>query len=62
MQRLVRWPSIFNFVANRAAHNPTLAETLSQMFLDLDLRARLKQPKFYVKLLFGGQKRTPLKS
>jgi len=61
LQRLVRWPGLFNFVANRAAHNPTLAETLSQMFLDIDLRERLKQPRFYVQLLFGGQKRTPLK-
>jgi flavin-dependent dehydrogenase len=60
LQRLMRWPSLFNFVANRAAHNPTLAETLSMMFLDIDLRARLKQPKFYLQLLFGGQKRTPL--
>jgi geranylgeranyl reductase family protein len=59
LQRLMRWPSLFNFVANRAAHNPTLAETLSTMFLDIDLRARLKQPKFYVQLLFGGKKRTP---
>ena len=54
MQRLLNFPSLFNIVANRAANNPTLAETLSQMFLDLDLRERLRQPKFYFKLLFGG--------
>jgi len=62
MQRLLRFPSLFNFIANRAVANPTLAETLSMMFVDIDLRARLKQPKFYLQLLFGGQKRTPLKS
>ncbi|AYA38855.1 geranylgeranyl reductase family protein [Hymenobacter oligotrophus] len=53
MQRLLRWPSLFNFVANRAARNPTLAETLSAMFLDLDLRERLRQPSFYLRLLAG---------
>ena len=55
MQRLLNFPSLFNIVANRAARNPTLAETLSAMFLDLDLRERLRQPSFYFKLLFGGK-------
>jgi len=55
MQRLLNFPSLFNFVANRAIKNPTLAETLSMMFLDLDLRERLRQPGFYFKLLFGGK-------
>lgn len=53
MQRLLNFPSLFNFIANRATKNPTLAETLSMMFLDLDLRERLRQPSFYFKLLFG---------
>ncbi|UOQ55421.1 NAD(P)/FAD-dependent oxidoreductase [Hymenobacter cellulosivorans] len=53
LQRLLQFPSLFNFVANRAANNPTLAETISGMFLDLDLRERLRQPSFYLKLLFG---------
>jgi geranylgeranyl reductase family protein len=53
MQRLLNYPCLFNFVANRAANNPTLAETISNMFLDLDLRERLRQPSFYVKLLLG---------
>ncbi|RYU82105.1 NAD(P)/FAD-dependent oxidoreductase [Hymenobacter persicinus] len=56
MQRLLNFPTLFNFIANRAASNPTLAETLSSMFMDLDLRERLRQPSFYVKLLFGGKK------
>ena len=54
MQRLLNFPSLFNIVANRAASNPTLAETLSMMFMDLDLRERLRQPGFYFRLLFGG--------
>ncbi|UOQ74679.1 NAD(P)/FAD-dependent oxidoreductase [Hymenobacter cellulosilyticus] len=53
LQRLLQFPALFNFVANRAANNPTLAETISGMFLDLDLRERLRQPSFYLKLLFG---------
>ncbi|TGE16839.1 NAD(P)/FAD-dependent oxidoreductase [Hymenobacter elongatus] len=55
MQRLLNFPTLFNFVANRAANNPTLAETLSSMFMDLNMRERLRQPSFYVKLLFGGK-------
>ncbi|WP_236705047.1 hypothetical protein [Hymenobacter sp. AT01-02] len=53
MQRLLSYPWLFNFVASRAANNPTLAETISNMFLDLDLRERLRQPSFYLKLLLG---------
>jgi geranylgeranyl reductase family protein len=55
MQRLLNFPSLFNIVANRAVNNPTLAETLSAMFMDLDLRERLRQPSFYFRLLFGGK-------
>ncbi len=55
MQRLLNFPSLFNFVANRAARNPTLAETFSMMFLDLDMRQRLRQPGFYFRLLFGAK-------
>ena len=55
MQRLLNFPSLFNIVANRAVKNATLAETLSMMFMDLDLRERLRQPSFYFKLLFGGK-------
>ena len=53
MQRLLDYPWLFNFIANRAANNPTLAETISNMFLDLNLRERLRKPSFYLKLLMG---------
>ena len=53
LQRLLEYPWLFNFLAARAARNATLAETLSCMLLDLDLRARLKQPSFYLKLLLN---------
>jgi len=53
MQQLVNYPSLFNFVVRKANSNALLKETISAMFEDLDLRARLKDPKFYFKLLFS---------
>ena len=53
MQQLVNFPSLFNFVVRKANSNQLLRETISTMFEDLDLRARLKDPKFYFKLLFS---------
>ncbi len=53
MQQLVNFPSLFNFVVRKANSNTLLRETISAMFEDLDLRARLKDPKFYFKLLFS---------
>jgi geranylgeranyl reductase family protein len=53
MQQLVNYPSIFNFVVKKANSNPLLKETISAMFEDLDIRARLKDPRFYFKLLFS---------
>jgi len=53
MQRLLAYPWLFDFVANRATRNPALAKTLTNMFLDLDLREDLRRPGFYLKLLFG---------
>ncbi|PKV62468.1 NAD(P)/FAD-dependent oxidoreductase [Pontibacter ramchanderi] len=53
MQRLLDYPWLFNQVASKASKNKALAETISCMFTDLDLRERLKQPSFYLKLLFN---------
>jgi menaquinone-9 beta-reductase len=53
MQQLVNYPSIFNFVVRKANSNKVLAETISCMFEDLEVRARLKDPLFYLKLLFA---------
>jgi geranylgeranyl reductase family protein len=53
MQQLVNFPSLFNFVVKKANSNLLLKETISAMFEDLDLRGRLKDPKFYFKLLFS---------
>ena len=53
MQQLVNFPSLFNFVVQKANSNKMLGETISCMFEDLDMRARLKNPLFYLKLLFS---------
>ncbi|MBL0072155.1 MAG: geranylgeranyl reductase family protein [Bacteroidetes bacterium] len=53
MQKLCKYPWLFNFVINKAEKNRTFRETISCMFDDLDLRARFKQPSFYFKLLFN---------
>lgn len=53
IQRLLNRPWLFNFVANRAVKNKTIQETMSCMFDDLNMRAKLKSPAFYFKLLFN---------
>lgn len=53
MQRLCKYPWLFNFVVNKAHKNRTLRETISCMFEDLDLRAKLRNPLFYFKLLLN---------
>jgi geranylgeranyl reductase family protein len=54
LQKLCNYPSLFNFVVNKANKNETFRETISCMFDDIDLRAKFKQPSFYFKMLFGG--------
>lgn len=53
LQSLADRPWLFDFVVDRANRNPALADTISSMFNDLDLRERLKQPGFYMDLLLG---------
>jgi menaquinone-9 beta-reductase len=53
MQKLCKFPWLFNFVVNKAHKNKALRETISCMFEDLDLRAKLRNPLFYVKLLMN---------
>lgn len=53
LQRLAQRPWLFNFVVNKATRNPVLADTISCMFNDLDLRDRMRRPGFYLRLLFG---------
>lgn len=53
LQQLANMPWLFDLVVDRATRNPVLADTISSMFNDLDLRARLRSPAFYARLLFG---------
>ena len=53
LQQLAHKPWLFNFVVDRANKNPALADTISSMFTDLDLRERLKKPGFYWDLVVG---------
>lgn len=53
LQQLSRYPWLFNWVVKKAHHNRALRESLTGMFDDLALRKRLKQPGFYLDLLFN---------
>ena len=53
LQKLLRFPGLFNFVVSKAEHNPYLKETIASMMDDIDIREKLKQPSFYFKLLFN---------
>lgn len=53
LQRLCRYPWLFNFVVNKANKSPSLSKTISSMFADLDLRDQLRKPSFYFKILFN---------
>lgn len=53
LQKLVQQKWLFNFFVNRANKNPAILDTISGMYLDMDLRAQLLSPKFYWDLLFG---------
>lgn len=52
MQQLSRQQWLFDLVVRKAGKNPTLRETITCMFEDIDLRDRLRSPSFYFKLLF----------
>ena len=53
MQKLCRYPWLFNLVVNKAEKSPSLSKTISCMFTDLDLRDQLRKPSFYFNILFN---------
>jgi geranylgeranyl reductase family protein len=53
LQKLCRFPWLFNFVVNKAHKSPSLGKTISSMFTDLDLRDQLRKPSFYARILFN---------
>jgi geranylgeranyl reductase family protein len=53
LQRLCKYPWLFNFVVNKAAKSASLRNTISCMFSDMDLREQLSKPSFYLRILFN---------
>ena len=53
LQKLTNQAWLFNFVVNKASKSKTLRETITCMFEDLDMRSRLRNPLFYLKLLLN---------
>jgi menaquinone-9 beta-reductase len=53
MQKLTTYPWLFNFVVNRIHSSRTLQEVFTNMFTDLELRAKMQNPMFYIKLLLN---------
>lgn len=51
MQELIRFPWLFNLVVNKASRSEELRDTIACMFEDIDLRGRLKDPRFYWRVL-----------
>ena len=53
LQNLLHFPWLFNLVVNKAGKNDQLKDLISSMFVDPNIKSRLKNPLFYLKLLFG---------
>ncbi|MBK7384002.1 MAG: NAD(P)/FAD-dependent oxidoreductase [Flavobacteriales bacterium] len=53
LQSLANKPWLFDLVVDRANSNPALADTISSMFTDMNMRERLKKPGFYMDLMLG---------
>jgi hypothetical protein len=54
LQKLVRYPWLFNWVVGKANRNSSLRTMMTMMFENLDLRKELSRPSFYWKLLVNG--------
>jgi geranylgeranyl reductase family protein len=52
MQRLGRYPRLFDWVVGRVARSPALQTLFTQMFDNVDLRKQLRSPQFYGRLLW----------
>lgn len=53
LQKLIRYPWLFNTLMRVSSRNKQLQELLSCMFYEVDLRKKLARPSFYVKMLFN---------
>ncbi|MEM9985709.1 MAG: NAD(P)/FAD-dependent oxidoreductase, partial [Bacteroidota bacterium] len=53
LQKLARYPRLFNAVTRKVNRNESLRTLFTMMFEDLELRRQLSRPSFYGKLFFG---------
>ncbi|MBS0025785.1 geranylgeranyl reductase family protein [Chitinophaga sp. 2R12] len=53
LQKLIKYPWLFNMLMKMGARNKQLKDLMSCMFHEVDLRKKLGSPMFYVKLLFN---------
>jgi len=53
LQRLCKYPWLFNFLINKAYKSTSLRHTISGMFADMNSREQLSKPSFYLKILFN---------
>lgn len=52
MQKLIKYPWLFNWMIRKIKRNDELRETITFMFDDVDLRKKFTNPMFYLKVLF----------
>jgi hypothetical protein len=50
MRQLVKYPWLFNLVINKASRSKRLQVTISYMVEDIEMRNKLKDPRFYLKI------------
>ena len=51
MRQLVKYPWLFNLVINKASRSKRLQVTISYMYEDIEMKNKLKDPRFYLKIL-----------
>jgi geranylgeranyl reductase family protein len=53
LQKMVKYPWLFNFIANKGAKSKEFKILLTSMFENVDLRKKFRDPRFYFRLLFN---------
>lgn len=53
LQRLCKYPWLFNMVVNKSLKSKALRDTLSGMFSDMQVRNQLRKPSFYLNVLMN---------
>jgi len=53
LQKMVKYPWLFNFVANKGRKSAEFKGLLTAMFENVNLRKKFRDPRFYFRLLFN---------